>query len=119
MVDKPAKFITGPTKGSKYKSKYLQDEENFLYQRKHKKTDSEFGRHLWICLTKGCSASASTQQKEGEEVTKIVAFGAKPHDHVADLAKVSTKTCSMDGVEDNSCHTGCGVSGHGRRPQPG
>ena len=46
MVDKPAKFITGPTKGSKYKSKYLQDEENFLYQRKHKKTDSEFGRHL-------------------------------------------------------------------------
>ena len=28
MAGQPAKFINGPTKGSKYQSRYLQDEEN-------------------------------------------------------------------------------------------
>ena len=91
MAGQPAKFINGPTKGTKYQSRYLQDEENHLYSRRKKKTDTPFGRHLWICLTKGCSASASTMLKEGEEVPKIVAFGSKPHSHLADQSKVINK----------------------------
>ena len=93
MGDLPrtANFLNGPTKGTKYSSRYLLDESNHLYSRKKKATDKEFGRHLWICLNKTCNASASTFSKEGDDEVKIVAFGTKKHDHVADNAKVSTK----------------------------
>ena len=52
MVDQPATFVSGPTKGSKYSSRYLVDENNYLYKRKVKKNDGAWGRHLWICIEK-------------------------------------------------------------------
>ena len=97
MGDLPrtARFLDGPTKWTKYASRYLLDESNHLYSRRNKATDPEFGRHLWICLNKTCTASASTFSKEGEDEVKIVAFGSKKHDHLADTAKVSTKKGSI------------------------
>ena len=94
-LPRPANFLNGPTKGAKYASRYLLDENNHLYQRKHKKGDQEFGRHLWICLKKDCTSSASTFSKEGEEEVRIVAFGSKKHQHVADRAQVCHKKCSI------------------------
>ena len=94
MVDQPANFVAGPTKGSKYSSRYLRDENNYLYSRKVKKNDGVYGRHLWLCLDKECKASASTMTKEGEE-PRIVAFGRQQHKHVSDHAKVITKKMIM------------------------
>ena len=67
---------------------YLVDGDNYLYSRKKKKSDGEFGRHLWLCIEKNCSSSASTLSKEGAD-TKIVAFGSKKHQHVSNHAKVT------------------------------
>ena len=95
MVDQPATFVSGPTKGSKYSSRYLVDENNYLYKRKVKKNDGAWGRHLWICIEKACTASASTFSKEGVEAVRIVAFGSKQHEHVSDHSKVITETMIM------------------------
>ena len=87
-VDEPANFVPGPTRGSTYSSIYLVDGDNYLYSRKKKKSDGEFGRHLWLCIEKNCSSSASTLSKEGAD-TKTVAFGSKKHQHVSNQAKVT------------------------------
>ena len=103
MVDHPATFVPGPTNGSKYSSRYLVDEDNYLYARKKKKSDAEFGRHLWICVEKNCTASASTFSKEGDEAVKIVAFGSKKHQHISNHSKVITKTMIMFSKNNGGC----------------
>ena len=107
MATQVATFVPGPTKGSKYSSRYLVDENNYLYSRKKKKGETEYGRQLWICIEKNCSASASTMTKEGVEEVTIVAFGSKQHQHVSDHSKVINKTMillsSNNAGDDGRC----------------
>ena len=66
-VDQQAMFVDGPTRGNKYNSRYLVDESFYMYKRKFKSGDTQFGRHLHLCVVKDCKASASTFSKEGQD----------------------------------------------------
>ena len=87
-----ANFVPGVTKGGFYSSEYLVDEQQFLYRNKmknHSRREGDFGRFLWVCIEKGCHASASTEILEGDgEVERLVGKGKFAHNHLSDPGKV-------------------------------
>ena len=42
-VNQQAMFVDGPTRGNKYNSRYLVDESFYMYKRKFKSGDTQFG----------------------------------------------------------------------------